>query len=253
MNNIQQSLLKQMKIIDSVCRQHEIQYSLHGGTLLGAVREKGFIPWDDDVDISMKRTEFNRFKTAVENSCTTLILRKWGGKYYIHDKNDKNGAWIDIFLYDYISEKSVARKLKILILTAMIPFVKNTDTIQVTKSGQYGKIKSFVYRVLYIMGRPFSDDSKFMMINNFGEKAFTGKKQLIHRSTDQYYAMKLCLDRDCMEEFLYVPFQDTELMVSTRYHDILVSLYGEDYMTPKPPEDIEYEIHALYRDLSKVN
>ena len=56
---VQMDILKQ---IDRVCQTHEIQWFVDWGTLLGAVREHGYIPWDDDLDISMCRVDFERFK-----------------------------------------------------------------------------------------------------------------------------------------------------------------------------------------------
>lgn len=61
MRNMQLRILEILVEIDKVCRKHDIKYWLDGGTLLGAVRHGGYIPWDDDIDISMTRDELKRF------------------------------------------------------------------------------------------------------------------------------------------------------------------------------------------------
>ena len=68
-------LLSAMKDIDKICRENGLKYFLHAGTLLGAVNYKGFIPWDDDVDISMFREDYETF--------LVLAQQQFGDRYFI--------------------------------------------------------------------------------------------------------------------------------------------------------------------------
>ncbi|NLD48186.1 MAG: hypothetical protein GX660_13495 [Clostridiaceae bacterium] len=78
---IQESLLEILSDIDSVCRKNKINYSLYAGTLIGAIRHHGFIPWDDDADIVFERKEYEIFIKA--------FLNEMHGKYLI-----KNIVWV---------------------------------------------------------------------------------------------------------------------------------------------------------------
>ena len=68
LKKLQKVLLEILTVVDSFCREHSIRYSLCGGSLLGAIRHGGFIPWDDDVDIIMKRSDYDRFIELWQNS-----------------------------------------------------------------------------------------------------------------------------------------------------------------------------------------
>ena len=128
---LQRTLLEILEDIDSVCKRENIQYYLIAGTLLGAVRDKGFIPWDDDLDIAMPREDYDRF---VENAAQWL-----GDKYYFQNYiSDKkyfipfskvrlngsvfkekalanldihHGVYVDVFPIDSVSENRAMRRL----------------------------------------------------------------------------------------------------------------------------------------------
>ena len=75
--NIQKILLDMLSDFDALCRKHSLSYFLCGGTLLGAVRHKGFIPWDEDMDIGMPRKDYDRL--------TELLLSEYGDKYWVQN------------------------------------------------------------------------------------------------------------------------------------------------------------------------
>ena len=121
-----------LKDIDSICRKNNINYWIESGTLLGAVRHKGFIPWDDDIDIGMLREDYNKFLEIANKELKDDVILcnfkneknvqyQWSKvkhKYseIIEDGNtsEKSGLFVDIFPYDFYSREGndFASKLK---------------------------------------------------------------------------------------------------------------------------------------------
>lgn len=123
-SEVQQIALGILEYIDKVCRENHLHYFMSDGTLLGAVRHKGFIPWDDDIDIWMPREDYNKMDSVInrdKNSHFRFIDRK-NTKGYIYgfgkvmddrtllienvDKKCKMGIYVDIFPYDGLPGKT---------------------------------------------------------------------------------------------------------------------------------------------------
>ncbi len=124
--------LELLEELDRVCRKHGIRYLMDGGTMIGAVRHKGFIPWDDDIDVAMLREDYEQFKTVTcdlnSNLCffqdhTTDPCYRWGygklrkkGTSFIRKGQEhiqcQDGVFIDIFPFDDIPKSRCMQKLQ---------------------------------------------------------------------------------------------------------------------------------------------
>ena len=137
-NNLRQAqliMLRMLHIFDHICKKHSIDYWLDGGTLLGAVRHKGFIPWDDDIDLAMMREDYEKFIQIADSALPPdlfLQTRTNDGYYNIttqlkirdtkslhieeFELNRKKisyhlGIFVDIFIYDHLPENKIKRKI----------------------------------------------------------------------------------------------------------------------------------------------
>lgn len=132
LRQIQMIELEMLMEVDRICKKCGIQYILDGGTLLGAVRHKGFIPWDDDADVAFLRSEYEKFRVACETELDTerfyfqdyrnTLGYRWGyGK--LRRKNTRfirinqeqmpyeQGVFIDIFPHDNMPDFEPMRSL----------------------------------------------------------------------------------------------------------------------------------------------
>ena len=107
--------------------------------------------------------------------------------------------------------------------------------------------KRVLLNVGYAMGRPFSARFKARMMNAFCKYAFSGNGKWIHRSNTMYSELGLILPAGVMDEYLRAPFEDAELMIVKRWHEVLVSSYGENYMTPVRYASHDNPQHAGFR------
>ncbi len=225
---IHKHLLDLLIQFDSLCVENGIQYTLHGGSLLGAIREHGFIPWDDDIDTAMTRAEFHKLENLLKHNDTYYIYGDI--KKQFRRRND-NSFWIDIFVCDYIGD-GFEKKKKLIGLTLLDIMYKDKNSIKLVNFKDYSLSKQIAYRTVYLFGKLVPRNFKVERYRSISEIKFLGDKKNMHRSNDQLKGRGKVFPSDWMNSYIRVPFENTSVSVISKYHEMLCDCYGNDYMTP---------------------
>ncbi len=252
----QQALLKLLKEFDRICTVLSIPYELFAGTLLGSVRHKGFIPWDDDVDIIMLRSDYERFLQEAEQilDTETFYLQKefsphWPmffsklrlnntvclEKYHPKDKDSHQGVYMDIFPCDNAAKTHFGRKLQYIcskVVIAKALYKRGYDTDSVVK-------KLFINICRLLPGGIFLKAVRAGWADSQYVHSFLGGSSSFSRSV---------YPRSCIAETTRGEFCGQEFSIPCRYDELLTILYG-DYMTLPSPEQRKCKEHAILVDL----
>lgn len=253
----QKALMSLLREFDRVCRQLEIPYVLFAGSMLGAVRHQGFIPWDDDLDILMLRSDYERFLKEADGLLDRekFYLQKefsehWPmffsklrlngttclEKYHPRDPETHQGVYIDIFPCDDAAGSVFGRKLQY--LASKVVISKCLDRRGYDTDSKAKKLIMFACRLLPM--------KPFVGLVRKG----SGKSGLVHtflaggRSFD-----KNVYPRDWYDQRVLAPFEDGVYPISAHADQVLTQLYG-DYMRLPPPEERVVKQHALLVDLA---
>ena len=249
MTDKQYRLLLLLNQIDKICRDNGICYSLHGGTLLGSIREKGFISWDNDADISFTRNEYNKFNKIAEKLEDYILIDKCiGGPILFYKKNEEEYATIDIFIYDYISEKKIEKKIKIYLTIILQAMLKDNRTIRLLNYGNHNVIEKSVYLLFYHMGKLINKNKKKILLNDIIKNRYCGNRKYIYKSNDTAKYLKEIIPYYYMNNYIDVNFANKTLMISSYYDKILSNKYGSDYLIEKYDKQ-KYEQHEKFIDI----
>lgn len=253
----QQMLLVILQELDRVCGILGIRYQLFAGTLLGAVRHAGFIPWDDDLDVLMLREDYDRFLREADRYLDrekfylqkeysehwpvffsklrrnhTACIEKWIPK----DPQVHQGIYIDIFPCDNLSDHGFVRRLqfaasKIVIAKSLLRRGYQTDSMgKKVFMGCCAIVPMKPVRALALL-RGHKDSR--MVHTFFGAACRYGKN---------------VFQRRWFEKSAELDFEGEKRPVPACYDELLTQIYG-DYMTPPPEEARRCKIHAQIVDL----
>lgn len=244
LQTLQKKLLVLTIAFDAICRKAEINYTLHGGSLLGAIREKGFIPWDDDIDVAMTRKDFEKLELVLNNGDCQYYIRGNIKKQFCQKGNPSE--WVDIFICDYIRPNGFLYKLKELSLTILDVMSRDKNTIKLSNFSKYGKANRMIFKSFFFIGQVIPKFFKTSCYTFISKNCFTGNHYFSFRSNDQYSGRIKTFPTKWMEHYSDVPFESTKLSVIQNFHELLVSCYGENYMTPIK-DTRNHNVHEIVR------
>ena len=247
-HNVQLEILDE---VDRLCKENGIKYFLSGGTLLGAIRHKGFIPWDDDIDLWMTRQNYQKFKKALKTQMSSkycavdyfsdirfplsiMKIEKVGTRYVegvFSNIDIASGIYIDVFPLDNIWLP--AYKLQ----TAILIKLQSVRDFKLRNDGKKnaGFAKRILYSLIPLTVCRMLTEVTMRLFNVFPTEY---KNQLCHRG--RYWPK---FNKSDVEDLIDTEYCEKLYPVPRNYDQILRKCYG-DYMQ-LPPDDKRQPIHNI--------
>ena len=262
LHNLQEVEIELMQEVDRICKKCNIHYNMVGGTMLGAIRHKGHIPWDDDADIGMLRSEYEKFR----NACKTELNME---KYYFQEIRDtygyrwgygklrkkrtkfvrfgqesmpyEQGIFIDLFPMNNVTDNKIMRKFHFLNCFLLRKFFWS-------KVGYKTEKKLFLrllYRIMQLVPMQILNIWYWFLVKMASHHKTKLVRILMLPTPKGYYGYK----REWFLNQSRYPFANISLTGARDYDGYLKCKYGE-YMK-LPPEELR-QIHAISElDLGK--
>ena len=269
--NLKKTLLYMTAEIDAVCRKYDIKMFLVGGSLLGAIRHGGFIPWDDDVDFGMTREDYEKF--------ISIFDQELGEHYYLRCPNSSypngnrfmqifkkgtvletaegntplqpNCVLVDVFPYDAVPNNQIYQKIKgiwcnglMVIASSVTDYTyPNEEYKQMMRKTIRGLV---LHTAMTIIGFLFSWRSPAKWFNTV-DKTIQYKKKtgFITSATGRRHYLGEIFPTDVFLPLQEIKFENLTLFAPANPDAYLRHNYGDDYMTPPP--DGKRESHFVKR------
>lgn len=257
--------LDMLKEVDRICRENDIFYELDGGTLLGAVRHGGFIPWDDDIDIQMLRSDYDKFCDICRDQLdsTKYFLQtyhtdpgyRWGYARILkvgttfhradHEMiTSRNGIFIDIFPRDNMPEKGPAKAW----FNVQCFLARKIGYSIVGAKVEKNYFKKLGYKFLAL----FPMDTARKKFDKLAEKYADRDTTYVRTPGWHWKQESQGYRKEWLTNRAEISFEDMMVYAPADTDAFLTYMYGPDYMTPPPENERNPQHPATFIDFGEV-
>ena len=245
LNELKQIELEMLKTIHNICEENNLTYFLGYGTLLGAIRHQGFIPWDDDIDIMMPRPDYDilckNFKELFENTDLQLAINDKNHIYYPrpfakiinsktilketnYDDNNEIGVFIDVFFIDGTPKNKIIKKIH----QTRCNFYRKLYYASILKKGV---CKNKFMQIVSTIAHHLNKDKLLNKIDKICRYYDYNESQIVSNVLQMKNSE---INKKWLTKKL-IKFEGIDAYIPCGYDNILSDIYG-DYMTPPPIE-----------------
>lgn len=256
-----------MKVVADICEQEGLVYYLAYGTLIGAIRHKGFIPWDDDIDIMMPRQDYHKLIEYFEKheadlkplqlfsiyNCRNypyMITRISDSRYVLDVQNEKSygmGVFIDIYPLDGVGDTVVEYTKNKNRASRYSSLCFLSTRIRCEKGNTKSKIRLMIKWPAFLYAKVRGKNHFIKKLEKMVEKCDYVNSNYVGCLVWGSDGVKCIFPREWLDETILVPFEGYEFRIPKEYDAILTRLYG-DYMKLPPEKDrIAHHFYKIYK------
>ncbi len=266
MEEIQKISLEIMKIVADICEENQLRYYLIYGTLIGAIRHKGFIPWDDDLDIMMPRPDYDKlmawfsanpekyphlrvFNHDVNKAYPYMITRISDDRYVMEMDNEEAygmGVFIDIYPFDGLGdtkEEALQYGLKGDRLSSLCyQATRKRFTMENTTSNLRKVLKFPAYLLAKLCGKDLFQNKleKLARVKNYDSNKYVGCVVWLSGGMRDIFL------REWFEESIIADFGEYRFRIPQSYDQILRHIYGDYMQLPPENERIGHHFYKMF-------
>jgi len=255
-------MLDMLKYFDDKCRLNNINYSLIGGSLIGAIRHKGFIPWDDDIDVILSKDNYDKIIKILKNdNCDKYFLldNNYNNDYFLPFPKlinrytyvvepgslvnlNEYGIFIDILCYNYLPDGSIKNRARVI---KKIKFY-NGLLSKKSFSNQTSLCKRIMNKVRNTVSTAIGNKFLLNRLNIISNRYSCGK--YVISNWPIYPINKEIQLSDNIKEYIDVPFENITSMIFKEYDAILKTTFGNYMVLPPEEKRICHGLLAYWRE-----